>query len=311
MKKGKIIRLGTDHSGSFKGFAFVRADDDRTETFVHRSAYPHGMQIMEGDVIEYEIEDTDKGPRAKDVKVLERGSSPPPIPKASPPGPASPTVTAGSQEIEVLWEKVGPPIKQGNSQFLPITLTLKSDKQLPAGIEVTLTANGKGVKDPSPKPSPDGKGQVEFLVPMKNETVYALATDVKVDGKKVKTLTRIWEKRSEKTASTDATPAPSADPKLPEIEVVNPPRDPDLATGMFLVNVVTRKNDVKTNRDFSAFSDISVEIRQKTASGLSAVTSFIPVATGQYQLYISFEGVQTKVVFRLDNGKEAVVRLRK
>ena len=40
------------------------------EIFVHRSEIPEGTYLNEGDPVEYEIENTDRGPQAKKVKKL-------------------------------------------------------------------------------------------------------------------------------------------------------------------------------------------------------------------------------------------------
>jgi len=52
-----------------KGYGFIEGEDGK-DVFVHRSAVPMGTFLNEGDNIEYEIEDSDKGPNAKDIKKL-------------------------------------------------------------------------------------------------------------------------------------------------------------------------------------------------------------------------------------------------
>ena len=54
---------------SGKGYGFIQGEDEK-EVFVHRSAIPNGTYLNEGDKVEYEIEDTERGPSAKDVKKL-------------------------------------------------------------------------------------------------------------------------------------------------------------------------------------------------------------------------------------------------
>ena len=54
---------------SRKGYGFIQGEDKK-EVFVHRSAIPNGTYLNEGDKVEYEIEDTERGPSAKDVKKL-------------------------------------------------------------------------------------------------------------------------------------------------------------------------------------------------------------------------------------------------
>lgn len=50
-----------------KGYGFIEAEGG-TDIFVHRSAIPRGVFLREGDVVEFEQEDTEKGPAAIDVR---------------------------------------------------------------------------------------------------------------------------------------------------------------------------------------------------------------------------------------------------
>lgn len=50
-----------------KGYGFIEGEDGN-EVFVHRTALPMGSELNEGDQVEYEIEDSDKGQRATNVK---------------------------------------------------------------------------------------------------------------------------------------------------------------------------------------------------------------------------------------------------
>jgi cold shock protein len=50
-----------------KGYGFIQCDDGK-EVFVHRSAVPMEMSLNEGDAIEFEVETSDRGPQAKNVK---------------------------------------------------------------------------------------------------------------------------------------------------------------------------------------------------------------------------------------------------
>ena len=54
---------------TMKGFGFL-ANEDGNEVFVHRTAVPMGADLNEGDQVEYEIEDSDRGQRATNVKKL-------------------------------------------------------------------------------------------------------------------------------------------------------------------------------------------------------------------------------------------------
>lgn len=50
-----------------KGFGFISADDGN-EYFVHISALPEGMSLQEGDAVEFDVEQGDRGPKAVNVK---------------------------------------------------------------------------------------------------------------------------------------------------------------------------------------------------------------------------------------------------
>lgn len=52
-----------------KGFGFVESEDGK-DIFVHRSAIPAGVFLNEGDNIEFETEETDKGVKAVNIKKL-------------------------------------------------------------------------------------------------------------------------------------------------------------------------------------------------------------------------------------------------
>jgi cold shock protein len=54
---------------SRKGYGFIEGEDGK-DVFVHRTALPEGIFLDEGDKVEYEIEEGDKGPNAKDIKKL-------------------------------------------------------------------------------------------------------------------------------------------------------------------------------------------------------------------------------------------------
>ena len=50
-----------------KGYGFIEGEDGN-EVFVHRSAIPMGTRLSEGDKVEYEVEESDRGQKAKNVK---------------------------------------------------------------------------------------------------------------------------------------------------------------------------------------------------------------------------------------------------
>jgi cold shock protein len=52
-----------------KGYGFILGDDEK-EIFVHRNSIAEGTNINEGDPVEYEIESSDRGPNATNVKKL-------------------------------------------------------------------------------------------------------------------------------------------------------------------------------------------------------------------------------------------------
>jgi CspA family cold shock protein len=56
---------------SKKGFGFIKKEDG-TDVFVHYTGVVgDGFRTLsEGDSVEFEIEDSDKGPRAIDVKIV-------------------------------------------------------------------------------------------------------------------------------------------------------------------------------------------------------------------------------------------------
>jgi CspA family cold shock protein len=52
-----------------KGFGFVESEDGK-DIFVHRSSVPAGVFLNEGDSVEFETEETDKGVKAVNIKKL-------------------------------------------------------------------------------------------------------------------------------------------------------------------------------------------------------------------------------------------------
>jgi CspA family cold shock protein len=54
-----------------KGYGFVTPDDGEKDIFVHVTGLTEGTQIREGDKVEFEVEDGQKGPVAVNVKLLE------------------------------------------------------------------------------------------------------------------------------------------------------------------------------------------------------------------------------------------------
>jgi len=52
-----------------KGYGFIEGEDEK-DVFVHRSSIPAGTFLNEGDQVEYEIEDSERGPQAVKIKKL-------------------------------------------------------------------------------------------------------------------------------------------------------------------------------------------------------------------------------------------------
>ena len=50
-----------------KGYGFITGEDGK-EVFVHRTALPMEESLNEGDAVEFEVETSDRGPQAKNVK---------------------------------------------------------------------------------------------------------------------------------------------------------------------------------------------------------------------------------------------------
>lgn len=50
-----------------KGYGFIQGEDGK-DIFVHWSAIPEGTFLNEGDSVDYELEDSDKGPKAVKIK---------------------------------------------------------------------------------------------------------------------------------------------------------------------------------------------------------------------------------------------------
>ncbi len=55
---------------SRKGYGFVQGEDGK-DIFVHRTSVPEGIFLNEGDAVEYEVEDSDRGPKAINIKKTE------------------------------------------------------------------------------------------------------------------------------------------------------------------------------------------------------------------------------------------------
>jgi len=52
-----------------KGYGFIEGEDGK-DIFVHRTSIPQGVFLNEGDQVEYETEDSERGPKAINIKKL-------------------------------------------------------------------------------------------------------------------------------------------------------------------------------------------------------------------------------------------------
>ena len=52
-----------------KGYGFIEGEDNK-DIFVHRNSIPEGTYINEGDQVEYEVESSEKGPNAINIKKI-------------------------------------------------------------------------------------------------------------------------------------------------------------------------------------------------------------------------------------------------
>ena len=54
-----------------RGFGFIEVNDNDDDVFVHHSELQGTYSLMSGQKVEFEVEDSYKGPRAKNVKVVD------------------------------------------------------------------------------------------------------------------------------------------------------------------------------------------------------------------------------------------------
>jgi CspA family cold shock protein len=52
-----------------KGFGFIEVEDGK-DVFVHKTSIPDGTYLNDGDNVEFEIEDSERGPTAIKIKKL-------------------------------------------------------------------------------------------------------------------------------------------------------------------------------------------------------------------------------------------------
>ena len=54
-----------------RGFGFIAVEGQEDQVFVHHTALDGVSELVEGQKVEFEVEDSPKGPRATNVKVVE------------------------------------------------------------------------------------------------------------------------------------------------------------------------------------------------------------------------------------------------
>ena len=54
-----------------RGFGFIGVEGQEDEVFVHHTALDGVSELREGEKVEFDVEDSPKGPRAVNVKVVE------------------------------------------------------------------------------------------------------------------------------------------------------------------------------------------------------------------------------------------------
>jgi len=54
-----------------RGYGFIEPDEGEKEIFVHHSEMGELYELREGQKVEFEVQSTDKGPRAVNVKLIE------------------------------------------------------------------------------------------------------------------------------------------------------------------------------------------------------------------------------------------------
>jgi len=54
-----------------KGYGFIHGEDDK-DVFIHRSSIPSDTQLYAEDQVEYDIETSEKGPIAINIKKLKK-----------------------------------------------------------------------------------------------------------------------------------------------------------------------------------------------------------------------------------------------
>ena len=53
-----------------KGYGFIKCDDSDNDVFIHHSEIKNGNILQEGERVRFDIEDTPRGPKAKNLEIL-------------------------------------------------------------------------------------------------------------------------------------------------------------------------------------------------------------------------------------------------
>ena len=54
-----------------RGFGFIEVEGQEDQVFVHHTALNGVSELVEGQKVEFDVEDSPKGPRAANVKIVE------------------------------------------------------------------------------------------------------------------------------------------------------------------------------------------------------------------------------------------------
>jgi len=57
----------------FKGYGFIEGENGK-DVFVHRTSVPMGTDLNEEDMVEYEIEESERGQKATNIKKVKEAS---------------------------------------------------------------------------------------------------------------------------------------------------------------------------------------------------------------------------------------------
>lgn len=101
MVTGRVIRFD-----EVKGYGFITPSDGGEDVFVHANELTdRGMRVSTGALVEFRVIDSERGPKAYDVRIIERGHSRARDGSADPlPGPAPAPAPVDEELFEVFGE---------------------------------------------------------------------------------------------------------------------------------------------------------------------------------------------------------------